>query len=232
MPKPTTFITTIKKSTKEKLSQKLEVVILSASIPFGMINYGPKSTILHNNKNLIEHQIEVIRSVVPHANIIVCCGFQMNKMKNSVPKGCRIVENQLYEETLEGEQIRLCMNNCETKNVLFISPDIVFSKKLIQSVIEENSSCLVHCDNLPKDEVGIIYRDGEVLNFSYSFQSKWGYIAYVKDNEFDRLYSVVDNFYRKKWLFFECMKESIKNGGKYKPLKHNINKYYTQNRYV
>lgn len=223
----TKFITSIKKSKDEILSQKIEVAILCASIPFGMINYGPKSILSYNKSTVIENQIKIVRNCIPNADIIICGGFQLNKLKEYIPENCRIVENQLYDEALEAEQIRLVINNCLTKNLLIIMPDIIFTEEVIDKVIEENKSCIVYNDSLPKDEIGIINKDGYVLNFSYSFAKKWSYIAYFKDNEFDLLKNSVQITTRKKWMSFECIKDTIKSGAKYKPVYGNVNRIYS-----
>ena len=78
------------------------------------------------NKSIIEEIIASIKNIYPYSDIIVCVGFEADKVIKSLLGKVRIVENRDYNETNITESIRLCMNVCMTDHVMIVYTEISY----------------------------------------------------------------------------------------------------------
>ena len=109
-------VTTIK---KKKESDNIGFAILSAGLGARIKTYEPRSLIKINGKTLIERQVSAINNNFSNAEIIGVFGPGVDKISKTMLGKIRIVENQNYESTNNSESLRLAINNCLTKSIMF-----------------------------------------------------------------------------------------------------------------
>lgn len=186
----------------------ITVIILAANIGYGMKSYGPKTLLNINDKEtLLEHQINLIKTVFPQADIILVVGFLADRIIRKCPPGVRIIENQLYEQTNEVTQIRLALNATLTDRVLIIKDDIIFNAETLKE-ISKDKSCIIYDTHgqIDEDNIGVIVVDHYATNFAFGMPAKWCHIAYLISKELKIVRSLCNNKDHHKLYFFEILK--------------------------
>lgn len=208
----------------KKNYDQLSVIILAASQGYRMKSYGPKSLLkASNGKTILENQISNIKSIYKDCEIVVVAGFDADSIIKNKPDNCRIVENQLYEESGEVEQLRLGLNNIENNKVLIINDGVHFNKESIKDITQDGSCLLVDEDQLSNDEIGVTIVDNKVTILSYAINDyKWCNISYFTGKELDMIKSFCSNREKKKLFMFECLNEILEK--KIKITAHNPTK--------
>lgn len=205
------FTLPIKKISEEN---ELTIIILGADVSPRKKSHGPKSLLSLGTKwNVIETQIDSIKTIFPKADIILVTGFQSQTIINkSYP--VRIIENPFYEETSEVEQIRLALNATLTSKVLIINGDLAFDAPSLINIANYHTSILFN-ETLSNDNdsIGLIQNNNIAENLSYSLPVKWLYTFYVEGKELEMLRKFVKNKERSKLLFFEAVNYIISSGG-------------------
>ena len=119
-------VTSVKKSRKNLQNKDfISVVLLCDSPGYRMKSYGPIPLITINNQRLIDIQISIIESAFPNCEIILCLGFDAEKIYKYIrskhsDKNIRIVENQLYDISNSCESLRLSLNNIYNEKNFYI----------------------------------------------------------------------------------------------------------------
>ena len=178
------FIAPTKKGGRQK-PQFTSVIIPVAGVGYRMKSYGPKCLLRVNEKEtIIEKIIHNVNTVFSKDEIIVCVGFEADKVMRKIPEYVRIVENQLYQETNTVESLRLAVNNSVSDSILIIHGDLVFNPKTIQAINRKESCVIVDsCARFKDDEIGVTVVDGKVTTFAYGLPNKWAQIAYLTGEE-------------------------------------------------
>lgn len=185
----------------------ITVIILAANIGYGMKSYGPKSLLYINDKEtLLQYQINLIKTVFPKSDIILVVGFLADRIIKKCPPGVRILENQLYENTNEVEQIRLALNCCLTENVLIIKDDIIFNPETFKD-ISKDQSCIIYDSKGQIDDgnVGVTVVNEYATIFSYDISTKWCHIVYLIGKDFKITKMLCNNRERSRMYFFEVL---------------------------
>lgn len=225
--KKNTCITTVKNNKKQ--DDSLYTFILTSDTPgYRMKSYGPTSLINFKNKKLIDAQIEAIRKAFRNYEIIVCCGFDVEKVHKYIRSqynslNIRIVENQLYNNSNTCESVRLALNNTTNNKIFIIDGSILFSNDLFKERINESHVYIEsdeHCENL---EVGININENNLIEFfSYGGIKCWSEVLYLhnKDNVevFRKIIASVD--FKNKFIF-EALNEFIKTKKELKYVQNN-----------
>ena len=135
--KATTRTTVIKQS--DKPSDELITFVLIADSPiYRMKSYGPASLMPINNYKLIDYQINSIKKSCKNYEIILCLGYETNKVfryvkNNHKNSNVRIIENQNYTNTNSCESLRLSLNNTLNDKIFIIDGSIILvQRKMMQ----------------------------------------------------------------------------------------------------
>jgi hypothetical protein len=228
MMKKNTFITSVKNNKKID-DDTLHTFILTSDTPgYRMKSYGPTSLINFKTKKLIDTQIEAINKAFRKYEIILCCGFDVEKVCKYIRSqyhsiNVRIVENQLYNNSNSCESVRLALNNTSNNKVFIIDGSLLFNCDLFKDKINESHVYIEqnkHCENL---EVGININENNVIEFfSYGAINCWSEILYLHNKDsietFRKIISSID--FKNKFIF-EALNEFIKTR---KELKYIQNK--------
>ena len=186
----------------------LTVIILAANIGYGMKSYGPKTLLnVNDTETVLDHQINLIRTVFPRADIILVVGFLADRIIRKCPPGIRIVENQLYEHTNEATQIRLALNCTLTDNVLILKDDVVFNSETLAD-ISKDKSCIIYDSQgqLEASSIGATIVDGYATTFAFEMPDKWCNIVYLVQKELKILRALCNNKEHSRMYLFEILK--------------------------
>ena len=199
----------------------ITVIILAANIGYGMKSYGPKSLLnINPTETLLEYQLNMIQTSFPYADIILVVGFAADRVIKRCPPGVRIVENQLYENANEVEQIRLALNCTLTDNVLILKDDIVFNTETFCE-ISRDQSCLIYDSKNQIDEsnIGVTVINGYATAFSYDIEDKWCHIVYLTVKDVTVLKNICNKRDRSKMYLHEALSIMLQRKGKLRAIE-------------
>ena len=118
----------------------LVTIILICDTPgYRMKSYGPPPLITIRGKKIIDHQIEAISQRIKNFEIILCVGFDSDKVakyvrQSHVGLNIRIVENQVFNSSNACESIRLALNNTLNDKVMIADGNILFNADMLNQI--------------------------------------------------------------------------------------------------
>lgn len=204
---------------KNKNFPPIQVIILAAGLGSRTRSYEPRCLLKYNGKTILDNQIDIINSIFNKCEISIVCGFDINKIIRKVNKQARIIENQSYENTNNGESLKIAVNNSMLDNILFLHGDLVISEDLFQNITLNKSFLLVDSGKQIEDkEVGVTIVNGNATVLSYSLPVKWCQIAFLAEEEVNILRKLIlrNDFNPKFMLTFEIINKIIENNGNFK----------------
>lgn len=215
MRKSTRFITTAKADVYEsRRDDKVTFILLAENYGHRMKSYGPVSLIKVGDKTLLEHQVDAIKSVFIDFEIILCSGFETQKVyqfiqNNIDPKiPVRIVENQVYYHSNCCEGLRLCMNNTRNNKIIVCGGGVLLTVDYIRSLNVKKSSILYQEDDKDSSfEVGVIENGSRLENLSLAVENKvWTDILYLTGDVFIKsFYNLISRAEFKNKFLFEAI---------------------------
>jgi len=197
--KKSKFITQAKPDPNDlRREGQITFILLAENYGYRMKSYGPISLVEIAGKTLLQHQIEAIQSCFVDFEIIICSGFETQKVYHyiqahfppSVP--IRLVENQVYYHSNCCEGLRLCMNNTMNNRVVICGGGVMLTSEYLKSLNIRRSSLL--CQEPDKEQnfdIGIIENDDKRLEqFSLAMKTKvWTELLYLTGE------AVIKSFY-------------------------------------
>ena len=211
------FITIAKSQTGEKAlrGEKITVILLAENYGYRMKSYGPLSLINIDGKTLLEYQIEAIQSVFIDYEIILCSGFETNKIyhfiHSNIPnnQNIRIVENQVYYHSNCCEGLRLCMNNTTNNKILVCGGGVVITSEFLKNINLRKSSILVQESSKKNNtfDVGVISNDSRLEGMSLAIKdSVWTELLYLSGEPLIKsFYNIVSKPELKNKFLFEAI---------------------------
>ena len=138
---------TTPKAKDRKEERFTSIVILGDNYGYRMKSYGPLPLVEIQNKTLLEHQLESIRAVYADYEVILCCGFQSDRVykfvkKNLSEENIRIVENQVYEFSNTAESARIGINNTMNDSIVIIDGSLALTPTSLSS-IKRHENCVL-----------------------------------------------------------------------------------------
>lgn len=210
------FITPIK---SRKKSSDLSVIILSSLSIHRSKTLGAMSMIPINNQPIINRQVSAIKTIFPLAEVSVVVGYHATQVINNKPDGVRIIENQLYENTGNAEEMRLALNATLNNRALIINGNVLFDAESLKQ-LSNHSSCILVNENGNKDSnLGTVNTAGKLEIISYGLKNKWCQLALLEENELSIIKKFVARKDRERYLFHEIVNYAITHGGKINVVK-------------
>jgi hypothetical protein len=226
--KKNTCITSVKNNKKNENDVLHTFILISDTPGYRMKSYGPSSLINFKNKKLIDTQIESIRKAFKNYEIIICCGFDVEKVHKHIRShyhslNIRIVENQLYNNSNTCESVRIALNNTTNSKIFIMDGNLFFSDNLFKEKINESHVYIEsdeHCENL---EVGININENNLIEFfSYGGVNCWSEILFLHNKEnIETFRKIISNVEFKNKFIFEALNEFIKNKKELKYVTNN-----------
>ncbi len=213
----TKCIVSPRKKEIKKNTEFVTIVLLCDSPGYRMKSYGPISLVNINNTKLIDLQIQCIKNVFENFELIICVGFDAEKICKHIKSkyddlNIRIVENQLYAVSNSCESLRISLNNTSNSKVLICDGNLIINKKCLENIDIENSCVLIEknpCENL---EIGLNTDDDKfVQHFSYGAKFIWSEIIFLDGKDIiESLRKIIVNYDSKTRFIFEAINELIK----------------------
>jgi NDP-sugar pyrophosphorylase family protein len=198
-----------------------------------MKSYGPPSLITIANHRLIDIQIEAIGKTFKYYEIILCVGFDAEKISKYVRNkynniNIRIVENQLYNSSNSCESARLALNNTINDQILICDGNLLINSETLSLVNDEHSTVILESNPCSNLEVGVnVDEKNEAQHFSFGASNIWSEILYLNNQEIiESLRRIMCGTDYKSRFIFEALNELIKTKHKLKCVtnEHSIKK--------
>jgi len=222
------FITSPKASKVADSKPLVTVILLCDNPGYRMKSYGPASLISFKNKKLIDLQIEAIKKVFSYHEIIVCAGFDADKVCKYIKQkykntNIRIVENQIFQNSNSCESARLSLNNTNNDRVLICDGSLYFTSNTLEQINLNESSIITEACKQDNLEVGAnVNERGIVEHFSFGANNTWSEICFLQNYEsIESLRRILTAFEKSKFVF-EALNELIQTKH---TLKHIVNEY-------
>lgn len=204
-----------KSKDNQKKSELVSVLLLAENHGYRMKSYGPISLVNVGETTLLEHQIQAISSAFVNFEIVLCSGFETNKIYSFIKSKfgpsikIRIVENQVYYHSNCCESIRLCMNNVMTDNLIICGGGVLLTSSYLKSLDLKQSS-IVYQDKTENNlfDVGVITnRNNKLESLSLAVKDKcWTELMYLCGaGMIKSFYQIVSNPEFKTKFFFEAI---------------------------
>lgn len=215
-----------KNNTRLTIKQKPEIIkdnlitaIILCDLPgYRMKSYGPASLIKVNKKLLIDLQIEYITKRFPKYEIIICVGFDAEKISKYIRSkynnlNIRIVENQIFSSCNSCEGVRIALNNTFNDKILIIDGSLLINKKVL-NLLDESKTCAI-VEHTPSEnlEVGININKNQIAeHFSFGAYKTWSELVYFCGSDIlDNLRKFLSHQDSKKKFIFEAINDLIRN---------------------
>jgi len=201
---------------KGKVTNPIQIIILAAGVGSRTKSYEPRCLLKYNNKTILDNQLNIFKNKFTNGEISIVCGFDSSRMIKKIDKQARVIENQIYETSNNGESLRLGVNNSLLENIIFLHGDLVISEDIFDKISFDKSFIFVDSGNkFDEKEVGVTVVNSKATILSYSLPTKWCQIAYLAENETNILRKLFlkQDFNAKILLTFEIINKIIENGG-------------------
>lgn len=205
-----------------KTTDLISIILLCDSPGYRMKSYGPTSLISIKGKKLIDWQIEVINKNFSNNEIIICSGFEIDRIIKYIKSkhkklNIRIVENQLYNNSNSCEALRIAINNTFNDKILICDGSLLLNSKCL-SLIDTKCSCAL-IESKPSNtlEIGVnLDNHNNIQHFSYGASHIWSEILFMhNENIIDECRKIIQSIDYKNKFIFEAINDLLAN-------KHNI----------
>lgn len=209
-----------KKTTNDSL---ITIVFLCDSPGYRMKSYGAIPLIPFKTKRLIDIQINAIKSVFKNFEIVLCVGYDSDRVCKYVKNkyrniNIRIIENQIFDKSNSCESVRLCLNNINNEKVIICDGSLIIDSKTFKSLSGGQSSyVMTEIDKNDDLEIGVNTGSKNFAeHFGFGAYYTWSEIIFLNSYEtIEYLRKIISNDNYKQRFLFEAFNELIKT-------KHNI----------
>lgn len=225
-----------KTNIKQDQADLVTVILLCDSPGYRMKSYGPLPLVTIDDSKLIDLQIKSIQQAFKNFEIILCVGFDSEKIHKYIRSKyhklpIRIVENQLFKSSNSCESARLSINNTLNGKVIICDGRLLFNSKTL-SLIDMQSTCVLF-ENYPSDnlEIGVNVDDtNDAQYFSFGASKCWSEILFLHNRDIVEIFrkeaSYTDN---KNKFVFEILNELLRSKNKIKCIGNNYPVYKISN---
>lgn len=218
-----------------KRDEKVTFILLAENYGYRMKSYGPISLIDIKGKTLLEHQINAISSTFHDFEVILCSGFETNKIyhyvQNNFPSSMqiRVVENQVYYHSNCCEGLRLCMNNTMNDKIIVCGGGVMLTSAYLKKLNTRRSSIMFQgSDKTQNFDVGVIENDNRLENLSLAVKDKvWTELLYLNGEPLVKsFYNTISKPELKNKFLFEAINSW--RGRKTLYVEENVNEKITK----
>jgi hypothetical protein len=220
MGKNVSFITSPRSKVKPRNEEFVSVLLFGENHGYRMKSYGPISLMPVEGKTLIEKQVETIKASFNNFEIILCAGFEIEKIVNFVKDNFadinfRVVENQVHYNSNCCESARLCINNTNNTKIILCSGGLLLKPEHFNNINLNKSSIITQKENENLGfDIGVINNLENLESLSVGVKGpKWAEILYLSNKKMVKaLYSILSNpEYKNRFMFEAIDKMSFKN---------------------
>lgn len=216
----TKCITSVKKQPKKNKGSSqdkdlISVVLLCDSPGYRMKSYGPISLVDIGKKKLIDIQIDAIKKRFDNFEIIVCLGFDAEKIYKHIKSkhktiNIRIVENQLYNTSNSCESLRLSLNNICNDKILICDGNLLINYECLLSIHTSQSMVIIEKNPHETLEIGVNIDKNYAEHFSFGANKAWSEIFFINGYDIiECLKKIIVNYDNKNRFIFEALNELL-----------------------
>ena len=231
MARNTNFITSPHHVAIEESNDLVTVVLLCENAGHRMKSYGPTPLAKIGNTTLIDLQISAIKRVLKNFELIICGGFEAEKVikhirENHKKISARFVENQMHNNSNSCESLRLCLNNTLNDKILVCNGEIIIQDHLLK-MIDVRVSSVIYEEKNEAFDVGVtIDQKGSPQHFCYGMPNKWCEVLFLGNPLIiEYMRKLISNMEYKNKFIFEALNDMLKSKHKIQALenqKHSI----------
>jgi choline kinase len=197
-----------------KRNEKVTFILLAENYGYRMKSYGPISLVDIKGRTLLEHQINAIASTFIDFEVILCSGFETNKIYHYVQSKfpssmqIRVVENQVYYHSNCCEGLRLCMNNTMNDKIIVCGGGVMLTSEYLKNLNTRRSSIMFQeADKTKNFDVGVIENDNRLENLSLAIKDKvWTELLYLNGEPLVKsFYNMISKPELKNKFLFEAI---------------------------
>jgi hypothetical protein len=203
---------------KEEYAPLISVIILCDLPGYRMKSYGPTSLVHINNKRLIDMQIDCIKKSFNNYEIILCVGFDSEKICKYIREkyknlNIRLVENQIFNSCNSCEGVRISINNTLNDKILILDGSLLIHKKTLSMIDTTKICALIEKQPSNNLEVGInVNAENKAQHFSFGAYRTWSELIYINGlDAIENLRKFLNNDDSKKKFIFEAINDLLKN---------------------
>ena len=182
----------------------IDILIITPEITKGMKSIGSKCLLpLRKNLTVIEHQISQMKKIIKQARVTINIGFDYEKIieKMHKYKNIKYLINTKYEDTNQGNNIILYINQHSPKKLLILSSGILikdgaFDKKYF------SEDCTIFMLNKQKNNFTIgAATSSEIEYLFFDLEEPWSEIVYLNEEAINILKSHDSKIFEQMYLF-------------------------------
>jgi hypothetical protein len=202
--------------------KNITVIILGALSMYRNKSAGSVSLLNVDGNPLCANQFVNIQSVFPDAEIFLVTGYMANSVISNKPSDLRVIENQLYGNTGNAEEIRLAINASVNNKFLIISGEVLPDKNALIQMKNRGSCTMVQKVN--DDGLGTSLPYGKLQTIAYGLPNKWCKIAMLDESESLILKKFVNKKDKSTYYFHEILNYISSHSGVINIIenKHNV----------
>ncbi len=195
--------------------KRLTCIILAAGEGGRGRPFGNRSLVQVGGTPLILHQINTIRKKFASiADVIVCLGFDADRVFQTLPSNVRVVENEGYANTNNVRSLSLSLKAATTSSILMVYGDVYFEPTALP--FKGQSALLIDSNgNFDKSKVGVTMHDKSVTRIAYGLSKKWAQIGLFAAKELSLLEKFCFDRTNDNLCVFEGINQIIDNGGNF-----------------
>lgn len=193
------------------------VVIVAAGPGRRMRAYSPKSLIgLPDGRTVVQRQVELARQVWPGADVVVVVGYQADRLAKALPAGCRVVENERFEDTGTARSALLGVRATSTPRVVVMFGDLVFEEGALRSLQGRRSAVLVDPARRPGcQEPGATVADGKAVAFGFGLGAQLVGAVVLAGRELQLFKQLAAGPERDRLVLFEVLDQVVDRRGEF-----------------
>lgn len=190
----------------------INTLILIPEITKGMKSVGSKSLLeIKKNLSVLDYQIQSIRNIDKNIKIIVCTGFESEKVVSELTKNYKnihFIYNSSYEITNQAQSIKICLEEYNKINNWFIiSNGILLKEKCITKNMLSNDS-KIFLLNKEKENFSLgCSRESDLEYIFYGLPELWSECVYLNTPATILLRNLLANSKVDQMYLFEIINE-------------------------
>jgi choline kinase len=198
----------------KKYAKDFDIVIPAAGQGRRMGSCWPKALVRVGKETIISRQIRLLSEKFPLSNIIVVGGYEVERLRKSLPDKVCVIDNKSHKETNVANSIFLGLLETGDRPVLIVYGDLVFNKSALSFSLKQ-SMVVVHDGADRENEVGCVVSEGSVSHFSYGLSLKWAQICFLEQAEKQIFMKVMSLKNSERMFGYEILNRVIDLGGNF-----------------
>ena len=193
------------------------IVLLCDSPGYRMKSYGAIPLIPFKTKRLIDIQINNITKIFKNVEIILCVGYDSEKVCKYVKNkyrniNIRIVENQMFNKCNSSEGVRLCLNNINNDKIIIIDGSLLIHSQTFKSLDRKKSGIFIEAFKNEDLEIGVNIGDKNTIEyFGFGASQIWSEIIFLNSHDIiEALRKLLSAQEHKTRFFFEILNDLIR----------------------